>query len=173
MLTDTRKSPNARLQGLPFSDVEWTHGLYKERFDTCAGSTVPHLQNMFESREISHVLENFRIAAGDAEYLALLKKAVMLRDSVKEGMDDNQDRLPLKAHDKIIGHAARFITALPPMGTFSATSWCIRPMAMSISFPMSRLIMKPARPSAVFTGRGACSAWRRRRNMRMCWNVCC
>ena len=67
MLTDTRKSPNARLQGLPFSDVEWTHGLYKERFDTCAGSTVPHLQNMFERREISHVLENFRIAAGDAD----------------------------------------------------------------------------------------------------------
>lgn len=253
MLTDTRKSPNARLQGLPFSDVEWTHGLYKERFDTCADSTVPHLQNMFERREISHVLENFRIAAGDAdgdfdgtvfgdgdfykwmeaavytavrtnnrellaqledyialigraqqpdgyistkqiigersgkasrlgdindfevynfghlftsaclykrltgkdsfleiaekaaeylnrlyaeaeekgevqtavcpshymglaelyrttgnpEYLALLKKAVMLRDSVKEGMDDNQDRLMLKAHDKIIGHAVR------------------------------------------------------------------
>uniref|UniRef100_UPI003AB12D3A glycoside hydrolase family 127 protein n=1 Tax=Eisenbergiella sp. TaxID=1924109 RepID=UPI003AB12D3A len=253
MLTDTRKSPNARLQGLPFSDVEWTHGLYKERFDTCAGSTVPHLQNMFERREISHVLENFRIAAGDVdgdfdgtvfgdgdfykwmeaavytavrtnnrellaqledyialigraqqpdgyistkqiigersgkasrlgdindfevynfghlftsaclykrltgkdsfleiaekaaeylnrlyaeaeekgevqtavcpshymglaelyrttgnpEYLTLLKKAVMLRDSVKEGMDDNQDRLMLKAHDKIIGHAVR------------------------------------------------------------------
>ena len=60
MLTDTRKSPNARLQGIPFSDVEWTHGLYKERFDTCAGSTVPHLQNMFERREVSHVLENFR-----------------------------------------------------------------------------------------------------------------
>ena len=67
MLTDTRKSPNARLQGIPFSDVEWTHGLYKERFDTCAGSTVPHLQNMFERREVSHVLENFRIAAGDAD----------------------------------------------------------------------------------------------------------
>ena len=65
MLTDTRKSPNARLQGLPFSDVEWTHGLYKERFDTCAGSTVPHLQNMFERREISHVLENFKMCIRD------------------------------------------------------------------------------------------------------------
>lgn len=253
MLTDTRKSPNAKVHGLPFSDVEWTHGLIKERFDTCAQSMVPHLQDMFERREISHVLENFRIAAGDAagdfdgtvfgdgdfykwmeaavytavrtdnkdllaqleayialigraqqpdgyistkqiigeksgkatrlgdindfevynfghlftsaclykrltgkdsfldiaqraagylkklyaeaeekgevqtavcpshymglaelyrttgnpEYLTLLKKAVMLRDFVKKGMDDNQDRLPLKAHDRIIGHAVR------------------------------------------------------------------
>ena len=67
MLTDTRKSPNAGLQGLPFSDVEWTGGLYKERFDTCTASMVPHLQKMFESRDISHVLENFKIAAGDAD----------------------------------------------------------------------------------------------------------
>lgn len=253
MLTDTSKSPNAVLQGLPFSDVEWTGGLYKERFDTCAEAMVPHLQNMFESRDISHVVENFRIAAGDVQgefdgtvfgdgdfykwmeaavytavrtdnrtllgrleeyvdligraqqpdgylstkqiigersgkavrlgdindfevynfghlftsaclykrltgkdsfltvaekaagylknlyaqaeesgevrtavcpshymglaelyrttgnpdYLELLKKAVALRDSVKEGLDDNQDRLPLKEHDRIIGHAVR------------------------------------------------------------------
>lgn len=253
MLTDTRKSPNAGLQGLPFSDVKWTGGLYKERFDTCTASMVPHLQKMFESRDISHVLENFKIAAGDADgdfegtvfgdgdfykwmeaavytavrsdnrellerleeyvaligraqqpdgyistkqiigerngkaarlgdindfevynfghlftsaclykrltgkdsfltiarkaagylknlydraeesgevqtavcpshymglaelyrttgdrdYLELLKKAVTLRDSVKEGLDDNQDRLPLKEHDRIIGHAVR------------------------------------------------------------------
>ena len=49
---------------------------------------------------------------GNPEYLALLKKAVMLRDSVKEGMDDNQDRLMLKAHDKIIGHAVRIIVCM-------------------------------------------------------------
>ena len=28
---------------------------------------VPHLQKMFESRDISHVLANFKIAAGDAD----------------------------------------------------------------------------------------------------------
>lgn len=44
---------------------------------------------------------------GDRDYLELLKKAVTLRDSVKEGLDDNQDRLPLKEHDRIIGHAVR------------------------------------------------------------------
>ena len=67
MITDTTKSGNAKLWGLPYADVEWTGGLYKERFDTCADSTVPHLQRMFESSDISHVLENFKIAAGDAE----------------------------------------------------------------------------------------------------------
>lgn len=253
MVTDTTKSGNAKLWGLPCADVEWTGGFYKERFDTCADSTVPHLQRMFESKEISHVLENFKIAAGDAEgefdgtvfgdgdfykwmesavytavrkgnqellnrleeyigligraqqadgyistkqiigersgkaarlgdindfevynfghlftsaclyyrltgrdsflkiargaadylenlyaqaekngevqtavcpshymglaemyrttgerkYLDLLKKAIALRDSVKEGMDDNQDSIPLRKHEKIIGHAVR------------------------------------------------------------------
>ncbi|MCI9218657.1 MAG: hypothetical protein HFH94_02800 [Lachnospiraceae bacterium] len=253
MLTDTTKSKNAIMAGLSYKDVEWTGGFYRERFDTCAGSTVPHLQRMFESKDISHVLENFRIAAGDAqgefdgtvfgdgdfykwmeaavyaavrtdnqalldrleeyvaliaraqqpdgylstkqiigersgkasrlgdindfevynfghlftsaclyyrltgkdsflkvaknaagylkklyreaerkgqvqtavcpshymglaelyrttedpEYLNLLKKAIALRDSVSEGMDDNQDSIPLRQHDKIIGHAVR------------------------------------------------------------------
>ncbi len=253
MLTDTRKSPFSKVHGLDWDAVEWTGGLYRERFVTCTQAMVPHLQNMFESRDVSHVLENFRIAAGEAEgsfdgtvfgdgdfykwmeaavytaakvknaellekleeyvaligraqqedgyistkqiigertgeacrlgdindfevynfghlftaaclykrvtgkdsfleiagkaagylkglykeaeksgevqtavcpshymglaelyrttgdkaYLELLKQAVRLRDSVKEGLDDNQDRLPLKSHDRIIGHAVR------------------------------------------------------------------
>lgn len=253
MLTDTTHSPNAGVYGLPFHAVTWTGGLYRERFDTCVAATVPHLQKMFESKDISHVVENFRIAAGEEEgtfdgtvfgdgdfykwmeaaiytavagnnrellgqledyialigraqledgyistkqiiseregtgarlgdinefevynfghlftsaclykrltgndsflriaekaagylkhlyaeaektgeaqtavcpshymglaelyrttgnreYLELLKQAVKLRDCVEEGMDDNQDRLPLKEHEAIIGHAVR------------------------------------------------------------------
>ena len=67
MLTDTSRSPYARANGIPYQDVRWTGGLYKERFDTCAQVTVSHLQHMFESKDISHVVENFRIAAGEAE----------------------------------------------------------------------------------------------------------
>ncbi len=67
MLTDTSLSPYARLSPIPYRDVSWTGGLYKERFDTVAAVTVPHLQRMFEEKDISHVLENFRIAAGEAE----------------------------------------------------------------------------------------------------------
>lgn len=254
MLTDTRKSPNAKVHPVDGLDVEWTKGLWKERFDTCASATVPQLQHMFESKDISHVIENFKICAGEHEgefdgtvfgdgdfykwmesaiytaaktknqklldeieefirligkaqqpdgyistkqiigemqnngitrmgdindfevynfghlftaaclhkritgkdsfmdiavktadylehlyaeamesgevqtavcpshymglaemyrttgdqrYLRLAKQAVELRDSVKNGMDDNQDRIPLKEHDRIIGHAVR------------------------------------------------------------------
>lgn len=254
MLTDTRKSANAKVHPVEGLNVDWTGGLWKERFDTCAKSTVPQLQHMFESKDISHVVENFKICAGEAEgdfdgtvfgdgdfykwmeaaiytaaktkndkllsqveeyiqliakaqqpdgylstkqiigekqqngitrmgdindfevynfghmftaaclhkritgkdtflaiavktadylehlyaeaeksgevqtavcpshymglvemyrttgdkrYLDLARQAILLRDSVKNGMDDNQDRIPLKEHDRIIGHAVR------------------------------------------------------------------
>lgn len=67
MLTDTRKSVNAKVHPVDGLEVEWTGGLWKERFDTCAGSTVPQLQYMFESKDISHVVENFKICAGEAD----------------------------------------------------------------------------------------------------------
>lgn len=254
MLTNTEKSPYAKVHALDGMKVTWTGGLWKERFDTCASSTVPQLKHMFDSKDISHVVENFKICAGEVEgdfdgtvfgdgdfykwmesaiytayktdneglkkeiedyvdlisraqqpdgylstkqiigertgngvsrmgdindfevynfghmftaacvhkrmtgkdsflavaektagylehlyeeaertgevqtavcpshymglvemyrttgddrYLTLAKKAIALRDSVKNGMDDNQDKIPLKEHDKIIGHAVR------------------------------------------------------------------
>ena len=254
MLTDTRQSRNAKVTPVDGLSVTWTRGLWKERTDTCAQATVPQLQHMFENKEISHVLENFRICAGEADgefdgtvfgdgdfykwmeaavytaaknqdeelfnqidsyidligkaqlsdgylstkqiigernqngvtrmgdindfevynfghlftaaclhkrltgkdsflkiavktadylegmyadalekgevqtavcpshymglvemyrttgeerYLKLAEQAIALRDSVKEGMDDNQDRIPLREHEKIIGHAVR------------------------------------------------------------------
>ena len=67
MLTDTSRSPYARLSAIPCRDISWTKGLYRERFETVAAVTVPHLQRMFEEKDISHVVENFRIASGDAE----------------------------------------------------------------------------------------------------------
>lgn len=63
MLTDTRKSPFARLTPLNWDAFHWTEGFWKDAVDKCNQVTVPHLQNMFESAEISHVLENFRICA--------------------------------------------------------------------------------------------------------------
>ena len=67
MLTDTGKSPFAKVSGLPSKDAAWTGGFYRERFERLSDVTVGHLQQMFESAEISHVLENFRIAAGEAQ----------------------------------------------------------------------------------------------------------
>lgn len=63
MLTDTRKSPFAKLSPLSWDCMEWTEGFWKDAVDKCNKVTVPHLQSMFESAEISHVLENFRICA--------------------------------------------------------------------------------------------------------------
>ena len=254
MLTDTSKSKYAKVTPIGSESMEWTDGFWKDAVDKCTSVTVPHLQNMFEAEDISHVLENFRICAnpddhrpydgtvfgdgdfykwmesamyaanankdeklfakleeyvqliakvqlpdgyistkqiiderngtggrmkdinefevynmghlftaacvyyritgkdsmlnvakkaakwlhgmyleakekdevqtavcpshymgliemyrttGDTEFLELAKLAVELRDSVKNGLDDNQDRLPLKTHKKIVGHAVR------------------------------------------------------------------
>lgn len=63
MLTDTSKSPYAKLTPLPQDAVQWTEGFWKDAADKCNTATVPHLRKMFESEEISHVLENFRICA--------------------------------------------------------------------------------------------------------------
>lgn len=67
MLTDTTNSPYAVVSPLPWNAVTYTHGFWADAFDSCVKNTVPHLQQMFEAAEISHVVENFRICAGDAE----------------------------------------------------------------------------------------------------------
>lgn len=254
MLADTRKSKYAKVSGAEYDQIKWTGGFWKDVVENCAESTVPHLQKMFEALDAGHVVENFRICAGEKngefggsdfgdgdfykwmesqlysaeqlqdqsrldkldeyidligraqeedgyistkqiigmrngtrqgrlgdinefevynmghlftsaclykritgkenfldiarkaadflenmyaeaekkgevqtavcpshymglvemyrttgekKYLDLAHKTIVLRDSVKEGMDDNQDRLPLKEHEKIIGHAVR------------------------------------------------------------------
>jgi len=52
------------------------------------------------------LFELYRIT-GDNEYLELGKTAISLRDLIKDGTDDNQDRAPLLEHRKIVGHAVR------------------------------------------------------------------
>ena len=64
MLTDTRHSKNAKVYPLDARCVTWTGGLWEERTRTCQNATVPQLQHMFEEKDISHVVENFRICAG-------------------------------------------------------------------------------------------------------------
>lgn len=67
MLTNTQKSPHAKVTPLPWNAVKWTDGFWADAVASNTQNTVPHLQKMFESKEISHVLENFRICAGEAE----------------------------------------------------------------------------------------------------------
>ena len=49
MIADTSRSPYAKAYAIPYLDVNWTGGLYKERFDTVASVTVPHLQRRHQS----------------------------------------------------------------------------------------------------------------------------
>lgn len=67
MLVNTKKSQYAKNYAGDYNNVRWTGGFWKDAVDTCAGSMVPHLQQKFEAKDISHVVENFRICAGDAE----------------------------------------------------------------------------------------------------------
>ena len=67
MLTDTHNSPYAKVSPLPCGCTRWTKGFWTDAEESNTKNTVPHLQKMFESKDISHVLENFRICAGDAE----------------------------------------------------------------------------------------------------------
>ncbi len=44
---------------------------------------------------------------GEKKYLDMAITAIDLRDMVKNGTDDNQDRLPLREHRTIVGHGVR------------------------------------------------------------------
>lgn len=67
MLTDTTRSPYARVVPLPWDAVRWSSGFWQDVVTVNASQTIPHLQNMFESAQTSHVVENFRICAGVSE----------------------------------------------------------------------------------------------------------
>lgn len=67
MLTNTSCSPNAKVHPLPWNSVDWTCGFWAEAASSNTENTIPHLQKMFESKDISHVVENFRICAHEAE----------------------------------------------------------------------------------------------------------
>ena len=67
MLTDTSKSKNARVVPLDAREVELTDGFWKSVRDVVFSATVPQLEKMFDSADISHVVENFRICAGESK----------------------------------------------------------------------------------------------------------
>lgn len=67
MLTDTGKSPYAKAVPLSSTAARWTGGFWKAVEDTVFFATVPELKSMFDSPDISHVVENFRIAAGEKD----------------------------------------------------------------------------------------------------------
>lgn len=63
-LVNTTNSQYAKLSGVPMNAVHFTGGFWKERFDVCRDSMIPHLWNIYTDANISHSFENFKIAAG-------------------------------------------------------------------------------------------------------------
>lgn len=91
----------------------------KDNFMEIALRAAEYLDNMYHEAAAkgevqtavcpSHymgLVELYR-TTGNKKYLDLAKLAIDLRDTVKDGTDDNQDRFPLREHDKIVGHAVR------------------------------------------------------------------
>ena len=64
MLTNTTNSKNAKVHPLHFSAVTWKKGFWADVTESNTQNTIPHLQKMFEAKDISHVIENFKICAG-------------------------------------------------------------------------------------------------------------
>ncbi len=67
MLIDTQYSKYGKVASLPFHAVTWTKGIWADSVRVCAEKTVPHLKKMFDDKEVSHVVENFRICAKEVE----------------------------------------------------------------------------------------------------------
>ena len=67
MLTDTARSPQAGAWPLEFEKITQEEGFWKDVTRRNARKTIVQLQKMFEAVDISHVVENFRICAGESE----------------------------------------------------------------------------------------------------------
>jgi DUF1680 family protein len=52
------------------------------------------------------LIELYR-TTGDVRHLETARRAIALRDEIRDGTDDNQDRIPLREHRQILGHAVR------------------------------------------------------------------
>jgi DUF1680 family protein len=63
-LTDTSRSPHARVYAPDLGQVTWNGGLLGERFETCRTVMVPYLWRLFQDDNESHAWSNFLIAAG-------------------------------------------------------------------------------------------------------------
>lgn len=58
------RSPQARVQPLPFNAAHWTEGFWADRFEVCRTQTIPSMWRLMSGTEYSQYLENFRVAAG-------------------------------------------------------------------------------------------------------------
>ena len=75
-------------------------------YETFQNPTPALANNLICPSHYMGIVELYR-ATGEPRYLELAKKFLAMRDLVKDGVDDNQDRLPLAQQTQAEGHAVR------------------------------------------------------------------
>jgi len=63
-LTNTTKSPYAKMHSVGLADVTWTKGFWADRFNVCKDTMLLNMWRIFDDPELSHAYRNFEIAAG-------------------------------------------------------------------------------------------------------------
>lgn len=104
-LTNTFKSPYAKLHSVDMNAVQWTTGFWAERFQVCRDSMVPAMWRIYNDDTISHAFKNFKIAAGldtgshkgpsfhDGDYYKTLEAVAALYAVTKDKrLDDEMDK---------------------------------------------------------------------------------
>lgn len=86
--------------GIALKAAEYLKSLYEEAERSGKAQTAVCPSHYMGLVELYRTTE-------DERWLKLAELAVRLRDSVENGTDDNQDRLPLAEHEAIVGHAVR------------------------------------------------------------------
>ncbi len=56
-------SPHVKLKNISIGDCRWTEGFWADKFQLCAQSMVPYMEELL-CGDIGHALNNFKIAAG-------------------------------------------------------------------------------------------------------------
>lgn len=77
---------------------------YLYRFYKTASPTLA--RNAICPSHYMGVIEMYR-TLGDKRYLELAKHLIDIKGAIEDGTDDNQDRLPFRAQQKVMGHAVR------------------------------------------------------------------
>ncbi|MCS7120126.1 MAG: glycoside hydrolase family 127 protein [Nitrososphaerota archaeon] len=75
-------------------------------YDICCKDPVKLARNAVCPSHYMGVIDLYRVT-GKTKYLELAKRLIEIRDIVGDGTDQNQDRKPLRMHERIVGHAVR------------------------------------------------------------------
>ncbi len=97
--THYRATGKTNLLDIAKKAADFLYRTYKDSPDTLAGNAICPSHYM-------GVVEIYR-TTGDPKYLELARGLIDIRDRVKGGTDDNQDRIPFRQQMQAVGHAVR------------------------------------------------------------------